>query len=61
MPENVLMFPVERTRPPVEEKPITCMDCDNVAAGTRGLYCTYFNEFITFEEVAQECSEFEPI
>lgn len=61
MPENVLMFPVERTRQPEPDKPITCMDCDHVTAGNRGLYCTYFSEFIVFEEVAQECSEFDPI
>ena len=60
MQDNVIAFPANRVRH-VEDKPITCMDCEHVAAGTRGLYCTYFNEPIVFEDVARECSEFEPL
>lgn len=56
--DNVVRFPVERTRTP---QPITCMDCEHVTVGTRGLYCSYFNEPIVYEDVAQECSEFDPI
>lgn len=58
MPDNVIAFPVERARTPT---PVTCMDCQNVTAGVLGLYCRYFNEQIDFEDIAEDCSEFEPI
>lgn len=59
----VIEFPLDRVRPAdehVNNKP-TCMDCSNVYAGVRGLFCGYFNETIIYEEVAEECSEFDPL
>lgn len=54
--DNVIAFPVERTHP--TEK-LACGDCVHIMAGTSGLFCSYFREEIIFEDVAEECPEYE--
>ena len=60
---DVIRFPSERVKP-VEEEPeeesISCMDCQNVYVGTKGLFCGVFKEVIIFDDIAKDCSEFEP-
>lgn len=59
----VIPFPLDRVRVPDEEevrKP-TCLDCEHCYAGVRGLFCGMFKESIFFEDVAEDCGEFEPV
>lgn len=57
----VIPFPTDRIcKADVEDVKLSCIDCQNVYVGTKGLYCGAFNETIEFDDVAMECSEFTP-
>ena len=58
---EVIQFPLDRVRQ-VEEEPeekLSCTDCQNVYVGTRGLFCGVYKESILFDEIANECPEYE--
>ena len=52
---TVIQFPL---RVEVEER--SCSGCENVALGTKGLFCTEFREPIVSDDVAEDCPEFTP-
>jgi hypothetical protein len=58
---DLIQFPLDRVRK-VEEEPeekLSCMNCQNVYVGTKGLFCGVFKEVIVFDDIAQDCSEYE--
>jgi len=51
----IVPFPVKELYVP------TCLDCEHYYAGVKGSYCGYFAEPILYEDIAEECSEFQPV
>jgi hypothetical protein len=37
-----------------------CSECVHAAFNTAGVYCTFFNEAIWDERVAEDCGEYQP-
>lgn len=64
MTATIIEFPTVRARGWKEEDEpevkLSCFECQNIAMGTKGLFCVAFREPIVHDDVAQECPEFEP-
>lgn len=59
----VIPFPLDRIRTADFESQgaPTCLDCSHCYAGVRGLFCGYFAEPIVYEDIAEDCSEFDAL
>lgn len=60
----VIPFPMDRIRSAnfeTEGDGVTCLDCSHVYVGAKGLFCGYFAEPIVYEDIAEDCSEFDAL
>lgn len=46
--------------PRVKEIKLSCLECQNVFMGSRGLICGEYMETIVHDDVAQDCNAYEP-
>lgn len=56
---TILSFPIGGRDGLMPEEPPKCSECEHANFGPHGIFCGMFREPVMFEEIAEECSEFE--